>query len=270
MRTHKTKVLVVEDEELAAADVRDYLEDHGYIVCGPVGSGEEALELIESETPDLVLIDIQIKGKLDGADVGYALREKYKIPFIYVTGHTESQILERVKLSEPNGYIVKPFNEKELRVAIELALHNEHSKRALEEWGQRLTSVLASIGEAVIATDAYQRIVFMNEPAELLTGWSAEDAMGLELKDVLRVTLQNEGQAPFDGGDEFYPNYLALARVRNALLQVRHASRVPIDYTVTPIVSDTEGCSGVVVIARQTVDQAKEYDKLPPVLFGGE
>jgi len=250
VETRPTKVLIIEDESLVAADLRNCLAKFGYEVCGPVNSGIDAFREVEDAHPDIALIDINIKGNMDGTEVAQVLRDRYNIPIIYVTGYAGERTLEKVKPTDPSGYIVKPFNERELHTVIELALHKESSRNHLEVWNKWLATTLSSIGDAIIATDGTQKILFMNPSAEELTGWRLEEALGVDLAEVLKVKLDNLHGTTLDRLDEFPPNHLALARVKNALLQNRDLVHSRIDYTVTPITDDSGNCSGVVVVAR--------------------
>ena len=116
-------ILIVEDENIVALDMKMRLESLGYRVMGVVDSGAAALEFLSSSVPDLILMDIKLKGNVDGIETARAVRERLNVPIIFVTAFTDEQTLERAKLASPYGYIVKPFHERELRIAIELALY---------------------------------------------------------------------------------------------------------------------------------------------------
>src|SRR5438552_9547370 len=121
------KILIVEDERITAEDLRDILTDLGYTVTGSVASGAEAIARAEENTPDLALMDIRIKGDMDGTETARVLRERFNIPVIYLTAHADNDTLKRAKVAEPLGYITKPFQEGELHASIEIALH-KHSE----------------------------------------------------------------------------------------------------------------------------------------------
>ena len=118
----QTRVFFVEDDEILAKVIEWRLDKLGYSVCGTAATGVEAIALIKEKEPDVVLLDIELKGHMDGIDVGEFLSTKTKIPFIYLTSHTEDSFLKRAKTTRPKGYIRKPFTDDELRVAIELAV----------------------------------------------------------------------------------------------------------------------------------------------------
>lgn len=118
----QVRIFFVEDDEVLAKVVEWRLTKLGHNVCGYSNNGAEAVEKIKELTPDLVLLDIELKGEMDGIEIGEFLAEKTKIPFIYLTSHTEENILKRAKKTCPKGYIKKPFDDEALRVAIELAI----------------------------------------------------------------------------------------------------------------------------------------------------
>ncbi len=120
----KVNILIVEDEVLIAEDLKFCLVGLGYHALKPVESGEAALEVIASESVDLILMDILLKGELDGIQTSRLIRENYTIPIIYMTSHSDQTTLEAAKETEPLGYILKPFSENELHGTIELALYN--------------------------------------------------------------------------------------------------------------------------------------------------
>jgi two-component system, response regulator PdtaR len=118
----KTKILLVEDDDIIARVAEWRLKNLGYEVCGRAVSAAEAMELVVNAKPDLVLMDINIKGDVDGIETAKMIKKGFNIPVVYVTSHSDGPTLERAKETQPDGFIVKPFEDNDLRVAIELAL----------------------------------------------------------------------------------------------------------------------------------------------------
>jgi CheY-like chemotaxis protein len=116
------KVLIVEDDDILARIISWRIANLGYTVCGRAASGAETLELLGKERPDLILMDINIKGDIDGIETTGLIRKEFNLPVVYLTSHSDGPTLERAKATNPNGFILKPFGDNELRVAIELAL----------------------------------------------------------------------------------------------------------------------------------------------------
>lgn len=129
----KAKIMVVEDEAITAKDLQMTLQDLEYEVPAVVFTGEEAVQKAEEHKPDLVLMDIVLLNKMDGIAAAEQIRKKFDIPVVYLTAYADENTLERAKVTEPYGYIVKPFNDKEVRSSIEVALYKHRIEKKLRE-----------------------------------------------------------------------------------------------------------------------------------------
>jgi signal transduction histidine kinase len=134
----KTKVLIVEDEAIVAADLANKLEHLGYRVIGTVPSGEDAIAIAGEQRPDIVLMDIRLSGPLDGIETAERLRCAHAIPVVYVTAHSDPDTITKALGTDPFGYILKPFIDRELKTQIEIALYKHRSELVLRENGERL------------------------------------------------------------------------------------------------------------------------------------
>mgnify|MGYP002344548872 CR=1 FL=1 len=128
-----TSIMLVEDEIIVAADVKNRLENMGYAVLGIFDTGEEAIQKAGELKPDLVLMDIVLKGEMDGIDAAQKIRELFDIPLIYLTAYSDEKTLERAKVTEPFGYVLKPFEDREIQSAIEMALYKHQMEKKLKE-----------------------------------------------------------------------------------------------------------------------------------------
>jgi len=135
--TEKT-VLVVEDEAVQALDLKKQLERRGYVVPPPLATGEEAVEQAGEMLPDLVLMDIKLKGQMDGIEAAEQIRARFDIPVVYLTAYADTDTLTRARMTDPFGYLVKPFEERELQATIEMALSRHATERELQAAYQRL------------------------------------------------------------------------------------------------------------------------------------
>jgi two-component system cell cycle sensor histidine kinase/response regulator CckA len=185
-------VLIVEDERLVARELGMRLEEHGYRVTARVAAADEALRAASEQVPDLVLMDIRLEGERDGIETAELLHQRFDVPVIFLTAHSDDATVDRAKRSGAAGYLIKPPKERELLVAIEVALHNHEQARQLREREKLLASTLRSVGEALVATDPAGNILFMNPAAESLTDWRAEDAVGQPLSTVVQLTYDRE------------------------------------------------------------------------------
>lgn len=124
------KILIVEDEALIAAEIESTIELLGYKVCGKAMNGDKALDLFKNTKPDLALLDINIKGSLNGIDLAQIIRKNYNFPFVFLTSYSDLETLKKVQETMPYGYIVKPFTDKDLRSNIELAIFKHEQEIA--------------------------------------------------------------------------------------------------------------------------------------------
>ena len=123
------RILIVDDEVLIARDIKNQLEALGYEAIGHATRGEEAIVLAAKLRPDLVLMDIQLGGAMDGIAAAQAIRTQLALPVVFLTAFAADDILERAKLTEPFGYVLKPFEDRDLATQIELALHKHQTDR---------------------------------------------------------------------------------------------------------------------------------------------
>lgn len=127
------KILVIEDEREIALDIKETLEEFGYAVTDTVTSGHAAIQSVKKNTPDLALCDIKILGPMDGIQTAEEINKLFNIPIIYLTAHFERNLLDRAKETKPVNYILKPFEEERLKIAIELAIHNHQAEQDEEK-----------------------------------------------------------------------------------------------------------------------------------------
>ncbi len=141
----KTKILVVEDESIIAADIAMSLRSLGYEVIATVPSGERAIKKVEENRPDLILMDIVIKGGMDGIETADQIRSQFRVPVVFLTAYADEKTLERAKITGPFGYITKPFEETDLRVAIEIGLYKAKLEAERERLITELQEALAKV-----------------------------------------------------------------------------------------------------------------------------
>jgi len=182
----QTRILIVEDEVIIAEDIRKSLENLGYTVPSVVSSGEAAIKKVEELNPDLVLMDIMLDGKIDGIDAASQIRSIFNIPVVYLTAYSDGKILERAKITEPFGYIIKPFKERELQINIEMALYKHEVENQLKESRAFYESVLEGIVNGIWVTDKSDVIVYANKGMERII---PKPIVGLQLLSLLEFFM---------------------------------------------------------------------------------
>jgi DNA-binding NarL/FixJ family response regulator len=135
----KKRIMVVEDEGITAMRIQRSMEDMGYTVTSIVISGEEAIEKAEEDKPDLVVMDILLSGKMNGIEAAGKINSRFNIPVVYLTAYSDKKMIKTIKKTEPLGYIIKPFDERELRIVVEIAFYKHEMERRLKEAKDELT-----------------------------------------------------------------------------------------------------------------------------------
>ena len=206
LNEERTKhILIVEDEGLIAADVQKKLERLGYPIPAVARSGVEALRCARSTPFDLVLMDIRLKGDMDGIATAQALKAEFEVPVVYLTAHADQDTIDRAKRTEPLGYILKPTTDGDLRSVVQISLYRHEMERRVRTSEAWLSTTLSSVGDGIIATDTAGEIVFMNPVAEKLTGWSGTDGHGRLLMDILALFEESSGQPAKNPMSDLFP-----------------------------------------------------------------
>ena len=255
-------IMIVDDEIIIARELESRLRKLGYDVPGIAASGKEAIHLAEATAPDLVLMDIVLKGEIDGIEAATEIRKQRSVPVIYLTAYTDETTLRRARITEPFGYIVKPFSERELRANIEMALYKHNMDQRLRENEQWLAAALGSIGDGVIATDVRGRVRFMNRVAQQLTGWPQEDVINRDVREVFLIIEAKTGQPVknpgFDAMEKGEPAILAI----DTILVDRTGAALPIDDCAAPIRDVTGEVSGSVIVFRDISERRRLEEHL--------
>lgn len=244
-----TVILVVEDEALIADDIERSLVRMGYTVPTVASSYDSAVEAATTLRPSLVLMDIKLKGTKDGIAAAHTIRERLDVPIVFLTSYSDAATLARASDVRPHGYVVKPFGERELRVAIEVALHKHNVEQVLAARERWYSTTMRSIGDGVIAVDDAQLVTFANRTAEELTGWSQEDALGRPLTEVFVLVDDQGGVIESSVGEALASG--AVTHVAKATrLRRRNGELVSIDDSAAPILGPSERVQGAVLTFR--------------------
>lgn len=255
-----TSILIVEDETIVAKDIQNRLKKFGYNISGITSTGEEAIRKVIETKPDLILMDIRLKGNIDGVEAAQEIHNNFQIPIIYLTANADDSTLERVKATNPFGYIIKPFKEKELRTIIEITLARHRVERKLQQSEQWLTTVLKSIGDAVIVSDRTGKITFMNPVAETLTGWKQEEAFGKNATEIFNITHEKTRKKFGNPIIQALEKGVIVSLPEQTILTSKNNVEIPIDDSAAPIKDNNGNITGAVLAFRDITErkQAEE------------
>lgn len=255
-------ILVVEDEAIVAMELSARLEDLGYRVCGVAANGADAIAMARRARPALVLMDIVLRGAMDGVEVSRQLVEGLALPVIFLTAHNDRDTVQRAAAVAPYGYLTKPFQAAELRAAIEVALYKAELDRALRKSERWYQAMLRSVADGVVATDRQGAITFMNPAAEEMTGWAAEEARGQSVRDVVVLSHRNTGRPIESPMLRAMRRQVAVGIDFGTILTARGGTRIPIDDSAAPIRDELMGDLGAVMAFRDVGDRLKLEEAL--------
>ncbi len=242
-----SRILIVEDESVIAADIARALRTLGHEPLRAVATGDEALRAVALQHPDLVLMDVQIRGPRDGIDTAVALRASCRIPIVFMTSHSDEATLARATAVSPQGYVLKPFDDRELHVAIEIALAKHELEQALAERERWFATTLQSIADAVIAADCDGNVTLINRGAAALLGCDAAGVLGQPLSAVFVLVDGSEPPRPLPGDRIDAASNSAPIGARLVCAQGR---LVEVEASAAPIVSQDGRLLGRVIAFR--------------------
>jgi PAS domain S-box-containing protein/putative nucleotidyltransferase with HDIG domain len=257
----KTKILVVEDESIVARDIRNMLVGLGYEVTAVVPGAKAAVQKAQETEPDIVLMDVMLQGEMNGVEAAEKIYTSFSIPVVYLTAYADSSTVQQAKKTEPFGYIIKPFEERELQTTIEIALYKYKMQMELKDRERWLSTILRSIGDGVIATNKNGEITFMNPLAETLTGWKLDQALNKTLSDVFTVMNQKPGKLQKISVKKMLTG-VESALSDGAILVSKTGEKTPIDPRIEPIKNEGDKISGVVLAFTDVTARKKAEEEL--------
>lgn len=247
----RARILVVEDEALVARDLVSLVRSLGYEVTDLVQNGEAVIQSVENNPPDLAIMDIVLKGQVDGIEAAAILWEKYSIPVVYLTSFADDLTFERAKLTEPFGYLIKPYEERELELTIEIALYKARVQRLLKERERWLSTILKGLDDGIIVSNEKGRITFINPSAQKITGWKELEAIEQPVEKV------------FDLGEKIdFQNSLALPNLPEISLKTKTGQDIPVELTIAPLPEETGRWSGQVIVLRDVSTRRRAAQEL--------
>jgi len=247
----KARVMVVEDEALVAAAIETCLKNLGHQVAASAAGGEEAVRKAVALDPDLVLMDIRLKGQMDGIEAATRINQALSIPVVYLTAHSDDETLLRARATEPYGFILKPFDEKLLKAVIEMTLHRAATQAGVRRSRDQLRRILDSIGEAALEVNIKGEIAFCNLAAARLLACDPDAARGKILGEVFQL-LDGKGA----------PCLLPVTQVllegktvelKSSFLRTSQEDHRVVDLQLAPIHNEAGNTSGIVLSFHESL-----------------
>ncbi len=244
----KTQILIVEDEGLIAKDLQSMLRRLGYDVPVTVGTGELAIQTAAANQPDLILMDIQLRGNMDGVTAAQTIKDRQDVPIVFLTANSDEATLQRAKVTDPFGFLIKPFEERSIQAGIEVALYKHKTEKKNREREQWLSTTLKSIADAVVTTDASGNVTFLNAAAESLTGWTHQQSVGRRYSEVFSIVDEETRQAPPDAIAQALAEGITKTGINRTMLRHQDGTERHIEHSVAPIRQDDGKVSGCVIV----------------------
>ncbi len=253
----KARIMVVEDEAVISMEIQDRLARMGHSVCGTAASGDEAVSVAASNHPDLILMDVQLRGEIDGVETAQKIQSRIQVPVIYLTAFADDRTVERARETQPYGYLIKPFSEKELFAAIEMALYKHCMEQKLRESQRQFATTVRCIADCVVVTDTDMKITLMNPSAQSVTGWPEQEALGKRLEDILKL-VDERTMMPYESpvGDVLQKR-VALNMIGPVLLIRRNGEKVPVEDSAAPMIDDAGRLTGAVMVFRDITERKR-------------
>ncbi len=245
----KAQIMVVEDEGLVALEIKEGLEKMGYDVPKVVSNGNDAVSRVLTEQPDLVLMDIRLDGSMDGIEAARQIRENFFIPVIFLTAHSDKKTLQNARLAESYGYLLKPFDDRALNVAIEMALYKAVEEKKAKRNREWLSMVLHSIGEGVIVADIKGVVKYLNENANTILGSNPEKVENSRLVQLFKI-IDNKTNNPVNLPLEL-PIIQGSVINKKCILLTKDEKKLNIDFTIGPLKNNCNNTIGVILIFKQ-------------------
>jgi CheY-like chemotaxis protein len=255
------RIMIVEDEPITAADLEQKVLGSGHEVSAWVDTGEEAVDRAKLLSPDLILMDIRLRGAMSGIEAAQHIRAHSGVPIVFLTAFADQETVTRACKTEPFGYLLKPFSERAVATTVQVALARAGAERAQRERERWMSTGLRSAGDALIAVDESGAVRFMNEQAQALLDVQEQQALGKDARSLVRFAEQR----PLD---RTHPLDLVLheGRVttcsRRRLLSATGESRGLVSYSAAPVLGAHGTAGAVLVMREQPPEDAPQLERL--------
>ncbi|HET6452066.1 MAG TPA: SpoIIE family protein phosphatase [Spirochaetia bacterium] len=258
----KARIMVVEDEGVVAMQISETLRGLGYEVPLMAMSGEEAVSRLLDTEPDLVLMDIHLRGGISGIEAAHRIRQRLDVPIVYLTAFSDSETLDQAQLTEPYGYVLKPFEEKSLHAILQMSLMKHRRTRGIRENGWWMSAVAESMMESVLICDPKGYVKFANPAAETLLGRPRKDMVETRLSEIIHlVNAESRTPVAFPVTEPFLEGRSTLQA--NCRLVLGEDRELPVEFSASPLRSPEGTLFGILYVFRET----SERDRIQNVVL---
>jgi len=256
------RVLVVEDEALIAEEIQDRLVRMGCQVVGVADTGPAAIELARATLPDLVLMDIRLKGPMDGIEAGQQIFRHFDTPVVFLTAHSDQATFQRTHMEGTFGYLLKPFHARDLSIAMALAVSRFRTDQRVRESEHIHATIVNSIADAALVIDTDGRIRSLNRAAAALTGWELGDAAGRHVEQVLILAGESTGFRMENPAIRALHDNVVVPIAGPLVLLDRQGASVPVEGNAAPLVDSGGRPNGALVVLRDISKRRAAEEKL--------
>ncbi len=253
------KILIIEEKKVLAVDISKSLQRLGYKYIEIIDSGEKAIQKIAEIHPNLVLLDICLSDGLGAIEMADMIEGKFHIPVLYMGEYGEVMKLTSQKLLQPFRYLYQPFGEKDLHIAVEMALYKSQVEKRLTEKVQKLTSIIDGVGSGIVVTNLQGDIEMMNPVAESLTGWRESEALQRHVNEVVRLVDGGNGELMLDLPTQVFNGKVTMKLPENCILIAKDGREIPVGDSIAPIRDRSGEICGLVFIF-QDISQRKQME----------
>ncbi len=253
-----SKILFIGDSQLINIDIKKKLHKLGYIVSAITDLGGNVISKISEETPNIVLIDIYLSGKINTLDIADKIQQKFNIPVLYLADYSEDQRLYKSHCRQHEHGIFKDYNERELYAVIEKALYTHKFENRVQSQ-QRWLTVINCMACAVVVTDNHGDIEVMNPAAELLTGWQQYEVLGQNIAKVLTIRDSHTGEKIENLVQQVILTSEVINLPDNCMLIAKNGKKIPIGDSIAPICDRNGNITGTVIVF-QDISERKQVE----------
>ncbi len=255
------KILVVEDESIVALDLTQRLRSLGFNPLKPVDTGQKALVAVIEHKPDLVILDIKIKGDIDGIETASIIRGIRSLPYSFISAYNDKETLKRIRQVEPYGYIPKSSNNIDLYTTVKIALQRFSIEKAYHRNEELLATIMKSITDAVIGVNGAGEIIFWNNGAVKIFGWMESEIQGMDISILIPSYIPNE-----------FPDIIEKSvkegkeKVFDTVLKDKNGKIISVITTLSPAYSLTGEFNGYSLVVKDITEQKKLEKQIIDVL----